>query len=128
MKLAYDFYKSILVINGELTKEEFIKECGASSGYAKQVFERIYESIYSELVDLKNEYELYYNMEYYSFEQFLYRKLNISPQDIEKLIEFSESKDYLKIFKYRDYSSGDYGLGSFIYSEPMYDRIMALIT
>ena len=128
MKLAYDFYKSILVINADLKKEEFLSECGSSSGYSKQVFERIYESIYSELVDLRREYDQFYKMEYESFEKFLYRKLNISPDDIESLIAFSESKNYLKIFKYRDYSSGDYGIGSFIYSEAMYDRIMALIT
>lgn len=128
MKLAYDSYKSIIVINGELTKEDFIKKCGVNRGYSKEVFERIYENIYSELVDLIDEYKIFYSMEYDSFEEFLYRKLNISEDDIEKLLKFSESKDYLKIFRSGDASSGDYGISSFIYSDDMYDRIMALIT
>jgi hypothetical protein len=128
MRLAYDYFKSIIVINGELTKEDFINKCGVDRGYSKEMFERIYENIYSELVDLKDEYNIFYHLEYDSFEEFLFRKLNIKEEDIEMLMKFSKSKNYLKIYRSGDASSGDYGIGSFIYSEPMYDRINALIT
>ncbi|CAM1356363.1 hypothetical protein [Tenacibaculum ascidiaceicola] len=128
MQFSYDFYKSILVLNGNLTKETFLQEVGASRGYAKEMFERIYDSIHSELVDLREEYELYYSKEYPSFEHFLFRKMNISVEDIDDMIKFESEKEHRKIFRSDDGSTGDYGISSFIYSEEIRDRIMKIIT
>ncbi len=128
MKFSYDFYKSILVLNGKLTKDSFLKEVGASKGYAKEMFERVYDSIHSELIDLIEEYELYYSKEYPSFEHFLFRKMNISEKDIIEMIKFKNEKSYRKIFRSDDGSTGDYGISTFIYSEEVRDRIMKIIT
>ena len=128
MTLSYDFYKSILALNGNLSKEEFLDKCGVSGGYAKEVFSRIYDNIFSELIDLEEEYKLYYSREYDSFEAFLFRKMNIGYDDIVALMKFKESKDYIKIYRSGDSSSGDYGIGQFVFSETMHARVIELIT
>jgi hypothetical protein len=70
MKLAYDFYKSLLLVNKKLTKEIFLAKTGALDGYSLNMFSRMYDSITSELIDVEREFEKYYSFEYKSFEQF----------------------------------------------------------
>ncbi len=75
MKIAYDFYKSILLINKNLTKEIFIAKAGANAGYAYNMFSRIYDSIESELINLDIEYNKYYSFDHSTLEHFLYLSL-----------------------------------------------------
>ena len=44
------------------------------------------------------------------------------------LMKFKESKDYIKIYRSGDSSSGDYGIGQFVFSETMHARVIELIT
>lgn len=128
MKIAYDSYMSILLINKNLTKEIFIEKAGASSGYAYNMFSRIYDSIESELINLDFEYDKYYSFEYNSLESFLYRKYNLNEDDIIMLME--ERKKYPDCILYRkdELSYGGNGqLTTFAFSEDMYDRIMNIL-
>ena len=59
MVLAYDFYKAFWLLNPKLSKDNFLKIVGAEKGYSLNMFTRIYNSIYSELIDVENEYEKY---------------------------------------------------------------------
>lgn len=128
MKLAYDFYKSLILVNKNITKEIFLAKTGAEDGYALNMFSRLYDSITCELVNLDVEYDKYYSFEYPSLEHFLYRKYNLNEEDISNLME--ERKKYPECILYRkdDLAYGGNGqLTTFAFSEAMYDRVMEMI-
>lgn len=127
MKLAYDTYKAFLVINPNLCEEKFLEIVGAKRGYSVQMFSRIHRSIYSELIDIENEYNKYYICEYNNFENFLYKKYNIPSEDIKKLLKKIKKYPHCKIFKKDDHSYGDYSIPQFIESETMYKRIFKIL-
>lgn len=127
MKLAYDFYKSLLLVNKNLTKEIFIEKSGAGNGYSLDMFSRMYDSITSELIDVEREFDKYYSFEYKSIEQFLYRKYNIKAEHIKELMEEKSSNPECIIYRKDDNSFGDYGIGTFTFSETMYDRVTNII-
>lgn len=49
---TYDFCRYIMVVNRNLTKDYFLDKAGIRGGYAKDMFSRIYDSIFSESEDL----------------------------------------------------------------------------
>ncbi|SDL14955.1 hypothetical protein SAMN05421823_104500 [Catalinimonas alkaloidigena] len=127
MKLGYDFYKSLLLINKNLTKEIFIERTGAKDGYSLNMFSRMYDSITSELINVDKEYEKYYSFEYESMEHFLYRKYNLKGKYIVELMEASKNNPNCLLYRKDDNSYGDYGIAQFTFSDTMYDRVMDII-
>lgn len=127
MKLAYDFYKSLLLVNKNLTKDLFIERTGAEDGYSLKMFSKMYDSITSELIDVDREFEKYYSFEYKSVEQFLYRKYNLKREHIHELMEERKKNPDCKLYRKDDNSYGDYGIAQFTFSEAMYDRVMNII-
>ena len=123
MKLAYDFYKSLLLINRNLNKDIFLEKAGVKYGYSLDIFFRMYDCIFSELIDLDKEYEKYYAFEYRSLELFLYKKYNLKLQYIEELMEERKNNPECLLYRKDDNSYGDYGLAQFAFSESMYERI-----
>lgn len=128
MKLAYDFYKSLLLINKNLTKEIFLEKSGAQSGYSLNMFSRMYDSVTSELINMDLEYEKFYSFEYENIEQFLYRKYNIKVEYIDELMQFRKDNPDCILYRKDDASYGDYQIPQFMFSEPMYDRIIDILT
>ena len=127
MKLAYDFYKSLLLININLTKEVFIDRTGAKDGYSLNMFLRMYDSVTSELIDVDMEYKKYYSFEYDSLERFLYRKYNLKEEHIIELIWERQNNPDCILYRKDDNSYGDYGIAQFTFSETMYERVMEII-
>ncbi|MCU0349765.1 MAG: hypothetical protein MUF43_02895 [Flavobacterium sp.] len=128
MKLAYDFYKSLLLMNKNLTKENFLEKSGSQSGYSLNMFSRMYDSVSSELINVDLEYEKFYAFEYENIEQFLYRKYNIREKYIEELMKFRKDNPDCILYRKDDHSYGDYGIPQFMFSESMYDRIIEILT
>lgn len=127
MKLAYDFYKSIILIDSRLTREKFLEYAGARTGYSLYMFSRMYDSITSELIDIERQFREYYAFEYRTIERFLYRKFNIEPKDIDQIMKEKEINPNCIIYKKKDYAYGDYGLDQLAFSEPMYERIKNIL-
>ncbi len=128
MKLAYDFYKSLLLINKKLTKELFIERTGVKEGYSLSMFSRMYDSVTSELIDVDEEYKKYYSFEYETMEHFLYRKYNLKGKHIEELIEERKNNPDCLLYRKDDNSYGDYGIAQFTFSDIMYNRVMEILT
>ena len=127
MKLGYDFYKSLILINKNLTKEIFINRVGVQQGYALNMFSRMFDSITSELINVDVEYEKYFSFEYKSLEQFLYKKYNLKLEVISELINSRKRNPDCILYRKDDHSYGDYGIAQFMFSEPMYDRVMDIL-
>jgi hypothetical protein len=127
MKLAYDFYKSILLVDSRLNKEIFLEYAAARSGYALEMFSRMYDSITSELINLEKQFCDYYAFEYITLERFLYIKYNIEEADIEKIMQEKQANSHCVVYKRKDYAYGDYGLDDFAFSDPMYERIRDIL-
>ncbi len=89
------------------------------------MFYRIYDFIYSELIDLKKEYEKYYSIEYDTYENFMYHKLNIEYYVIESVKQkLKENKSLRLFYKPDELSYGDSGsIYNFVFSEEMEERI-----
>lgn len=128
MKLAYDFYKSFILIHKDLTKERFLAEVGVKKGFSYDMFSRIYDSVTSGLINAEEEYQKYYSFEYDSFEKYLYRKLNMKSSEIEELLNYKKENPNCILYRKNDNAYGDYGLSQFIFSDTMYDRIISILT
>lgn len=127
MRLAYDYYKSLMLINNKLTKEIFLKMAGAKEGYSLAMFSRMYDSITSELINVDLEFEKYYSFEYESLEQFLYKKYNIRADYINELMKERKFNPECGLYRTDDHSYGDYGIAQFTFSDIMFERVMNLL-
>jgi hypothetical protein len=127
MVLAYDFYKSFWLLNPKLTKDVFLNIVGANNGYALNMFTRIHYSIFSELIDVENEYVKYYSFEYQTFDDYLFKKYNLDAKEIKKLNKKKNKFPFCKIYRKDDHSYGDYSIPQFITSETMYKRITKIL-
>lgn len=127
MRLSYDFYKSLVLINRNLTKDIFLELSGVRDGYSMNMFSRMYESLTSELIDVDKEYSKYYSFEYKSIEHYLWKKFNFEESDIELLIEERKNNPDCILYRKDELSYGDDGLIQFAFSDTMYERINNLL-
>ena len=104
---TYDCFRYIMVVNRNLTKDFFLDKAGIRGGYAKDMFSRIYDSIFSESEDLVDSYEKYYSQEFDSLELMLEKKYNVPKENVDMFIQdLRENADYTLI-----------GFDSFSYGE-----------
>lgn len=127
MILHYDFYKGFWLINPKITLDFFLEKTGAEKGYALDMFTRMYNCIFSELINVEEEYLKYYSFEYETFEIYLYKKYNLEIKQIEKIIKKMNKFSHCKIYKKDDYSYGDSTIPQFITSETMHKRINKIL-
>ena len=128
MKLCYDYNKSLLFINKNLTEEIFIEKAGVQNGYSLKMFSKMYDSITSELIDVEQEYKKYYLFEYNTLEKFLYKKYNLKEEDVVELMKEQKNNPDFLLYRKNDNSYGDYGITQLAFSDTMYDRVMEILT
>ena len=95
---TYDYCRYIMVVNRNLTKDYFLDKAGIRGGYAKDMFSRIYDSIFSESEDLVDSYEKYYCQEFDSWGLMLEKKYNVPKETVDMFIQdLQENADYTLI-------------------------------
>lgn len=95
---TYDYCRYIMVVNRNLTKDYFLDKAGIRGGYAKDLFSRIYDSIFSESEDLVDSYEKYYCQEFDSWGLMLEKKYNVPKETVDMFIQdLQENADYTLI-------------------------------
>lgn len=95
---TYDYCRYIMVVNRNLTKNYFLDKAGIRGGYAKDMFSRIYDSIFSESEDLVDSYEKYYCQEFDSLGLMLEKKYNVPKETVDKFVQdLQENADYTLI-------------------------------
>lgn len=128
MKLQFDYFTSILIVKKGLSKEKFLQRTGGNAGsFASNTFSRMYDCIFSGTCDLEAEYEEFYKPEYDSFEEFLYRKMNLDEETIASVIEFRQESSEYSILKKKENNCCDYSLEQFIFSDTLYPRIESIL-
>lgn len=127
MKLSYDFGNSLLLLNRKLTKDIFLEKAKVKSSYSLNLFSKMFDSIFSELIDVENEFEKYYSFEYESIEHYLYKKYNLKSDHLFKLMEERKENPDCGLYRKDDFSYGDYGLSQFAFSDTMYERVTNIL-
>ena len=123
--VQYDTFRYLMPIRS-ISREEFILQAGAKSGFASEMFGSIYDAIFVEADDVKELYDKYYDQEYQSFEHFISMHYNIPMEASQRLSKIIANKDNKLI----DFSSVDFGsdeIEQFVFSDEMYDRFYELI-
>ena len=95
---AYEYCCYIMVVNKNITRDSFLEKAGIHGGYAKDMFCRLYDSIFAESENLLDSYGKYFHQEFSSLDEMLEKKYNV-PQDIinQFLTELAECPDYTLI-------------------------------
>lgn len=127
MRCQYDMYQSMVVVNKDINKEYFLNRAGAKAGYAKSMFSRIYDSIFSEAINLEDVFERYYAIEYKDIYEFLYNRYCLSRTIVNKIRELKQNNADNVIIAFDELNYGDPGIVEFAFSESMYDRITQIL-
>ena len=127
MIFLYDDFELMYVMHKEMNKEQFLSASGAAKGYANDMFSRMYDALTTESVDLADEYETYYQLEYENFFSFLYRKYNLTGKQVESTQEILSGDPDLRLYKKLEYCYDGSELRRFMSEEPMEDRITKIL-
>ncbi len=126
MRYAYDMYRYLIFASKNLTEDYFIEKSGAIDGYAKELFLRIYKSVFSESMDVQYLYDTFYKSEYKSFTDFLTGYYQLEPAIVEKIADTLEQRKELRLYDYDSMSAGE-NFDDFITSEDVYERFEKLV-
>lgn len=126
MRYAYDMYRYLIFASKNLTENYFIEKSGAIDGYAKELFQRIYKSVFSESMDVEYMYDTFFKSEYKSFTDFLMGYYQLEPVVAEEITDTLEQRKDLRLYDYDSMSAGE-NFDDFITSEEVYERFEKLI-
>ena len=126
MRYAYDMYRYLIFAHKDLTEKFFVEKSGAKGGYAKELFERIYKSIFTESMDVQYMYDTFYRTEYGCLTEFLIGYYQLEPEDAKEITDKLEQRKELRLYDYDSLSVGE-NFDDFITSEDVYERFEKLI-
>lgn len=123
---CYDMYQYLIFAHKDLTQEYFVCKSGAYGGYAKELFIRIYKSLFSESDDVKYLYENFYLDEYENFEEFLVGMYAISEENAHSIQETLNENSNLRLYDYNSLLVGE-NFDNFIFSDDIYKLFLKLL-
>ena len=126
MRYGYDMYRYLIFAHKDLTEEYFVEKSGVVGGYAKELFQRIYKSIFSESMDVQYMYDTFYRTEFRDMSEFLIRYYQLEPESAKEIIVILEDRKELRLYEYDSLSAGEY-FDDFITSDDVYERFENLI-
>ena len=126
MRYAYDMYRYLIFAHKDLTEKYFVEKSGAIGGYAKELFERIYKSLFTESMDVQYMYDTFYRTEYKCLTDFLTGYYQLEPEYAKEITETLKQKKDLRLYDYDSLSAGE-NFDDFITSEDVYERFEKLI-
>jgi hypothetical protein len=123
---GYDMYKNLLIVNRNLTKEWFLEKAGIRSGYARDMFSRLYDSIFKVSENVEELYHTYYSLEYFSFEEFLLKWYDLKKEYVDEILKALHEHKEWTIIAYDSLAYGE-NVDDFFFSENLYKRIEKLL-
>ena len=119
-------YRYLIFAHKDLTEEYFVEKSGAIDGYAKELFQRIYKSVFSESMDVQYLYNTFYRTEYANMEEFLIGYYQLEPKYAKEIVEILEDRKELRLYDYDSLSVGE-NFDDFITSDDVYERFEELV-
>lgn len=119
-------YRYLIFAHKDLTEEYFVEKSGAIDGYAKELFQRIYKSVFSESMDVQYMYNSFYRTEYANMEEFLIGYYQLEPKYAKEIVEILEDRKELRLYDYDSLSVGE-NFDDFITSDEVYERFENLV-
>ena len=126
MRYGHDMYRYLIFAHIDLTEEYFVEKSGAIDGYAKELFQRIYKSVFSESMDVQYLYNTFYRTEYANMEEFLIGYYQLEPKYAKEIVEILEDRKELRLYDYDSLSVGE-NFDDFITSDDVYERFEKLV-
>jgi hypothetical protein len=115
-----------LIIDKNFSVQQLIETAEVEKNrYAGRLIKRIYDCLRAGNVNVIDEYNKYYALEYSGLSEFLYRRYNCSDSIIKIILENMNDDKVLELGD--AYSGGDYNLGHFIMSEEILHRLNKFI-
>jgi hypothetical protein len=91
--------------------DTFTQHCGARAGYALIICQRIFADLYGNSLCLKREYELYYEPEYASLQEFLKRNYKLPKVFLKRADALAQQYNFIFLYEPREtFLEGDEGL------------------
>ena len=100
MRYGHDMYRYLIFAHKDLTEEYFVEKSGAVNGYAKELFQRIYKSLFSESMDVQYMYDTFYRKEYRSFMDFLMGYFQLEPIYAKEITDTLDTRKELRLYDY----------------------------
>jgi len=119
-------YRYLIFAHKDLTEEYFVEKSGAIDGYAKELFQRIYKSVFSESMDVQYLYNTFYRTEYANMEEFLIGYYQLEPKYAREIVGILEDRKELRLYDYDSLSVGE-NFDDFITSDDVYERFEKLV-
>jgi hypothetical protein len=117
-----DTDRYIAIINRRCDRSAFLKVAQTTPGsYAEELMGRIYDCLIPYAIDVKEEHQKYYSIEYTDFGAFLYWKYSLDTSVIADILNNLGEEDILVYGTV--HSGGDYVTGQFIMSEAGFETI-----
>lgn len=125
-RYEYDMFQYLIFAHKDLTQEYFVSKSGVLDGYAKELFIRIYKSLFAESDDVKHLYETFYLDEYENFEKFLIGLYGLTDDDAHSIQETLNINPVLRLYDYDSLSVGE-NFDNFICSNDIYEKFQKLL-
>ena len=126
MRYGYDMYRYLIFAHKDLTEEYFVERSGVVEGYAKELFQRIYKSIFTESIDVQYLYDTFYRTEYKDLVEFLKGYYQLEPEYANEIVGILNNRKELRLYEYDSLSAGE-NFDDFITSEEVYERFEKLV-
>lgn len=119
-------YRYLIFAHKDLTEDYFVEKSGAIGGYAKELFQRIYKSIFSESMDVQYMYDTYFLAEYRDLAEFLKGYYQLEPEWANEIVDILNNRKELRLYEYDSLSAGE-NFDDFITSDEVYKRFEKLV-
>ena len=126
MRYGYDMYRYLIFAHKDLTEDYFVEKSGAIGGYAKDLFQRIYTSIFSESMDAQYMYDTFFLAEYRDLAEFLKGYYQLEPEWANEIVDILNNRKELRLYEYDSLSAGE-NFDDFITSDEVYKRFEKLL-
>ena len=127
MIFHYDSFDFMFLIHQDMNKDKFLGVAGAKTGHSRELFDRIYQALRSENINVIEEYETFYSLEYNNLGSYLYRRWNMSYEMVEEIAQQIKENPQLLLFRRVERSYQGSGLRNFISEDPMVNRIEKIL-
>lgn len=113
----------LLIVNSEYTREDFLESLNIVRGsWGEQFANRLFNCLFGNTIDLKNEYESFYTNEYPDFSTFIAKSYGFEKKILKKIKKYMGSGHTILYGEYG--SEGDYNISQLIqYHDEIVDSI-----